>query len=400
MRHLKYMLLLFVALLTSACRDEAPELMNPNERQLLNTPSQVFESFWHGMNNSYVFWDIDPTDWDKVYDDYLPRFRELDKLETVKTETLQELYDEICKNLVDHHYVLQIYNPQASPEEVEEGDVWTWTYPGNDEVRARDYYHEPFYRKDLLSCIGKYESEGRISDFVMGENEAMYACSYNIDDGIIYLRLSAFMIYEAKRDDPNDTVLNAVDNYLRLVMETPEIKGVILDVRGNGGGYLNDSKYTLRPLIDKELLINYTRTKEGLGRFDYGPWVPSILAPAEEHRKVEAPIVVLADVNSVSMSEATAMAVSSFPNGCVVGERTFGGQGTLTGNYKLFYCGQIENYAVDIYTTTVVTKDVKGVIHEGVGIVPDIEVFYDEEAMKAGRDVQLDRAVQYIHTGE
>ena len=62
MRHLKYILLLFVALLTSACRDEAPELMNPNERQLLNTPSQVFESFWHGMNNSYVFWDIDPTD--------------------------------------------------------------------------------------------------------------------------------------------------------------------------------------------------------------------------------------------------------------------------------------------------------------------------------------------------
>ena len=43
MRHLKYILLLFVALLTSACRDEAPELMNPNERQLLNTPSQVFE---------------------------------------------------------------------------------------------------------------------------------------------------------------------------------------------------------------------------------------------------------------------------------------------------------------------------------------------------------------------
>ena len=115
---------------------------------------------------------------------------------------------------------------------------------------------------------------------------------------------------------------------------------------------------------------------------------------------MEAPIVVLADVNSVSMSEATAMAVSSLPNGCVVGERTFGGQGTLAGNYKLSYCGEIENHAVLIYTTTVVTKDIKGVIHEGVGIVPDIEVFYDEEAMKAGRDVQLDRAVQYIHTGE
>lgn len=147
----------------------------------------------------------------------------------------------------------------------------------------------------------------------------MYACSYNIDGGIIYFHLSGFAISDAKPDDPEDTVMEAVDNYLRLIQETPEIKGVILDVRGNGGGYLADMQYTIAPLIDEELLIGYTRTKEGLGRLDYAPWIPSILAPAVHHRKVEAPIVVLADILSISMAEMTAMAVSALPNGCVSG---------------------------------------------------------------------------------
>lgn len=104
MKSIKY-LLLSVVLLASACRKDAPELMNPNESRMTSTPSQVFETFWRAMNNTYVFWDIDPTDWDKIHDDYLPRFRELDALETIETEKLQELYTEICENLVDHHFL-------------------------------------------------------------------------------------------------------------------------------------------------------------------------------------------------------------------------------------------------------------------------------------------------------
>ena len=79
--------------------------------------------------------------------------------------------------------------------------------------------------------------------------------------------------------------------------------------------------------------------KDGLGRLDYGPWVPCILAPAENHRKVEAPIVVLANLYSVSMSEMTSLAVSALPNGCIVGKRTFGGTGPLSGDFKFAYSG-------------------------------------------------------------
>lgn len=62
MKRIKYMLLLLAAVLASSCRDDAPELMNPNDALMFNTPSNTFNAFWHAMNNSYVFWDIDPTD--------------------------------------------------------------------------------------------------------------------------------------------------------------------------------------------------------------------------------------------------------------------------------------------------------------------------------------------------
>ena len=97
------------------------------------------------------------------------------------------------------------------------------------------------------------------------------------------------------------------------------------------------------------------------------------------------------------------MAVSVLPNGCVVGERTFGGTGPLYGDYKFAYSGAWENSAVSVYGSTAVMKDARGKIHEGVGIVPHIEVLQTPEVeaeMRSGVDPQLERALEYIRTGK
>lgn len=397
MKPIKY-LLLSVVLLASACREEAPELMNPNEGKLLNTPSQVFETFWHGMNNCYVFWDIDPTDWDKVYDDYLPRFRALDALETVENATLKKLYTEICKELVDHHYAATITNTRA-PANAETAEFTI--YPWLERLKERDYYHEFFSIEALWVCQEKLLTDGRIADFSEGYyTDAYYACSYNIDNGIIYLYFTQFVISEAAVRDPDGSFMRTVENYMRLIHETPDIRGVILDVRGNPGGIEADLQYVLAPLIDTELPIFYTRTKTGPGRLDYGPWVLSKLAPAAEHRKIEAPVVVLTDVNSASMSEITSMAVAGLPNGCIIGERTGGATGPLSDDFSFSYTGSFANPCVKISTSTAMGKCCDGVIYEDAGFPPDIEVLYDEAAMLTGRDPQFDRAVAYIHTGK
>lgn len=401
-----FVLLLFTAAALPSCRKDAPELMNPNEPRLCRSSSQVFEAFWHGMNSSYCFWDIDPTNWDKMYDKYLPLFRELDELDPDSEEEteayyarMKELYTEMCKNLVDHHLTITFFPKSEYGFRVS---------PGRDEVMSRNYSHYPVIMEVIMNCIAANKQAGRITEYMQGsydeedDNDNMSAISYKID-GVIYIYFTGFSFTGVLGKDPDGAVERVLRNYQRMILETPDIKGVIIDVRDNGGGYLADLQEILAPLIDTDLHVGYTRVKEGLGRLDYGPWVPGILSPAGEHRKVAAPIVVLANLLSVSMSEMTCMAVSALPNGRVVGERTYGGTGPLYDNYQFAYSGTADNGIVNIYCATAMMKDAQGKIHEGVGIVPDIEVLQDagvEAAMRSGVDPQLERALEYIRTGK
>lgn len=403
-----YIVLLAVGITLSSvsCRREAPDLTNPNEMRVnTGSPSQVFLAFWQGMNNSYGFWDIDPTDWDAVYDHYLPIFERLDtELATLPTTEarmarLQELYTEMCATLIDHHLTLTFYPETDSAFRIS---------PGVLEAKSRDYAHAAnMINNSLRTVYDANKQAGRITDDVVGvyndptgEN-SMLALSYVID-GVIYLRLSDFHLSGAMENEPGNPAELAVRNFQRLILETPEIQGIIIDVRDNGGGYLDDMNELLAYMIDTPFQFAYTRAKSGLGRLDYGPWVPAMVNPAEQHRRVDAPIVLLTNLYSVSMSELTAMAVSTLPNGCIIGERTYGGTGPLAGDFLYSYNGSVANPAVSIYCATAMTKDIHGQIHEGVGIVPDIEVLQDatmEAQLANGVDLQLERALEYIRTG-
>ena len=133
----RYGLLLFAALVAVSavsCRKDAPEIPNPNEDVMSATYADVFKAFWHGMNNSYVFWDIDPTDWDAVYDEYVPKFEALDTMGTVRTGTLRTYYSALAADLVDHHLAIQILNPRPA----ESDDRVALIQPGYNEVLKRD----------------------------------------------------------------------------------------------------------------------------------------------------------------------------------------------------------------------------------------------------------------------
>ena len=89
-------------------------------------------------------------------------------------------------------------------------------------------------------------------------------------------------------------------------------------------------------------------------------------------------------------------------NGRLIGKRTYGGLCGLTGNEESSdnYSGHIgvENVTpVYVYLPTATTFTMDKGILEGVGVTPDIEV--DLKDSEDQRDSQLDRALQYIRTG-
>ena len=185
--------------------------------------------------------------------------------------------------------------------------------------------------------------------------------------------------------------------------------GVIIDVRTNGGGLINDYQYVMGALLPSGGFSPMnSRFKRGTGRYDYSPVMPQYFQTYPyEHVTVTEPIVVLANCKSVSMAEITSISTKSIDNAVLIGTRTYGGLCSLTANteYNYNYSGHIGirgNTPVYCYIPTIasITKD--GKFLDGIGITPDIEVKFDNDAWAEGTgpDTQLDRALEYIRTGK
>lgn len=187
-----------------------------------------------------------------------------------------------------------------------------------------------------------------------------------------------------------------------------QLRGVIVDVRSDGGGMLSDYPYVFGSLVASGgFEIGNARFKRGLGRYDYSPIAPARFPTMDAtHTALTEPVVVLCNSGSVSMAEITSLSCKVLPNGTLIGMPTHGGVCALHGNPKSYtadYAGIVGTQNVTpvwLYIPTMVTMSKEGQIFEGVGITPDILVDYDPTLFSAqGRDSQLDRALQFLNTG-
>ena len=99
----KSIILIIAALLVLAsCSDFTPKA--PYEYADDGTWEGIFSGFWHGMNENYVFWNVDDTDWDGVYRKYMPLFRDLGEYDNEDTsEDAARYFYDIVSGLSDGH---------------------------------------------------------------------------------------------------------------------------------------------------------------------------------------------------------------------------------------------------------------------------------------------------------
>ena len=114
----------------------------------------------------------------------------------------------------------------------------------------------------------------------------------------------------------------------------------------------------------------------------------------------------MANCHSVSMAEVTCLGAKQVDNARVLGMRTHGGMCLLMNDpaaYSVYYSSSVgikNQTPFYAYIPVDVTITNQGGILEGVGVTPDIEVQLDQQLLQAtGRDSQLERALQYIRTG-
>ena len=164
-----------------------------------------------------------------------------------------------------------------------------------------------------------------------------------------------------------------------LAIMLGDMKGMVLDLRNDPGGYLEVAVNIAGWFFDKDVLVvseqfrNGTETKSvanGSGAFK------------------DMPIVVLVNKGSASASEILAGALRDNRNVKLIGETTFG-KGTVQDMEALKDGSQIK---------MTIAKWVmpSGHIIEGNGLVPDIEVKITDKDIEAQKDPQLERALAEV----
>jgi carboxyl-terminal processing protease len=187
-------------------------------------------------------------------------------------------------------------------------------------------------------------------------------------DNIGYIKVNQF------GDDTNKLFRQALDE---MIAKKP--KGLIVDMRNNPGGYLDTavdmSSYFLK---DRGSIVKQ-KDKHG-----------QILDIKATNNPIytEAPMIVLVNGSSASASEIFAGAMQDYGRARLVGEKTFG-KGSVQ---ELQDIGN--GAAVRITVAKWLTPKDRAIDKEG--IKPDVEVKLTDEDYTAGRDPQLDKAMELL----
>lgn len=188
-----------------------------------------------------------------------------------------------------------------------------------------------------------------------------------VQNGIGILTLSRF------DDQTSDLAKRAAESF-----KEQGVKGVILDLRGNGGGYLNAAQEVAGLWLDKKVVV----TEKAGGK------VIEELRSDGDPILAGTPTVVLVDGSSASASEIVAGALQDYKVAKLVGEKTFG-KGTVQKLLDLGAGTQLKVTVARWYT-----PNGKNITKEG--IKPDQTVELTSEDVDAGRDPQLDAAIKRL----
>lgn len=131
------------------------------------------------------------------------------------------------------------------------------------------------------------------------------------------------------------------DAFQKLKQSTPDLKGVILDLRGNPGGLLEEAVNVSNIFIDKGKLIVSTKGKVKSWDREYRTVVSAT--------DVQIPLVVLTSRTSASASEIVAGAVQDLDRGVVVGQRSYG-KGLVQTTRPLPYNAKLKVTTAKYYT--------------------------------------------------
>ena len=329
----RFTYLFLILIFCSACEelwmDESPA----------NDPINNFDILWQTVDEKYAFFEFKNINWDSVRTIYRPQVHN-----SMSQEALFNIMDEMLFTLRDGHVNL------FSDFNISRNWEWYLNFPRNFDYNLvqQNYLGNNYY------ISGPMES--------------------TIIDSIGYIYYETF------------TSPLVADNIDFLIHRFKDLKGIIIDLRDNGGGSLGAARLLASRFADQKRLGYKQYYKSGPAHHEFTGAFTYHVKP-KGTRQFTKPLVLLTNRKCYSATSFFVTMMKAFPHVTVIGDRT-GGGGGLPVDFEL------PNGWRYRFSTTITTDANDFNIEDGID--PDIFVDMDETDRQNGIDSILERALQEL----
>jgi Peptidase family S41/Tricorn protease C1 domain len=315
-----------------ACADS---LLTP---ELANTPPRVATEVWTDVDEYYPFFGWKHINWDSIGSEYVPRV-------TASTDDhhLFGVLSIMLSKLKDGHVTLD------APGRHYEYDGWYEGYPVNFSPPLADAY------------LGVTKRQTGRGDVIWGY----------VAGGVGYLRITTFF---------QTGVAAEVDSALAALGDS--LRGLLIDVRSNGGGLEDEARAAAGHFTKAPVLYGYHRYKSGPGHDEFGPSIQDWVEPKGPHGYY-GPMAVLTNRGVYSAAEDFVLAMRALPKVTTVGDTTGGGSGDPIAR-------ELPNGWI-LHVPRWQVWGVVGTVFEGIGLAPEHPVRLTDTERAEGRDPIIER---------
>jgi carboxyl-terminal processing protease len=229
-----------------------------------------------------------------------------------------------------------------------------------------------------LDVLSKVEQGAMVADvqdlfirYLRQEDDIDHDRFYEEGKDLLVWKMPTFSISKERVDD----IMGRARNF----------KALILDLRDNGGGYVETLERLTGYFFDHDVKIADMK-----GRKQMKPQ----LAKTRGDKIFKGQLVVLVDSGSASAAELFARVVQLEKRGTVVGDRSMGAVMTSERHGHEIGVGRVLYYGTSVTIADLIMADGKSL--ENVGVVPDEVLLPGGADMAAGRDPVLARAAALV----
>ncbi len=303
------------------------------------SPEEVFDEAWNFADQEYSFFELKGIDWDEVYTDFRPRVRA-----DMSERELFDLIAEMLFLLRDGHVNLR--------SAFDRSRNWEWY------LNSPENFDGNLLERNYFNRQQRFVGPFTVMDF----------------DDIGYIRYSSFSLLTEEED---------VD---LVVADFQDKRGIVFDVRNNGGGSLGNVFRIVSRFMDEERLVGIIREKNGPGENEFSEWAGFNVEP-EGPIQFTKPVIILTNRRCFSATTIFTTFMNELPHVTVMGDTTGGGAGAPSTT-------ELANgWSIRVSNTQFATP--QGFIAEE-GIPPDIRVDLTIVAQLNGVDNMLERAFEEL----